>query len=464
MNERWTRVAIVAIAAGILARVLWVLIIHPPYNFVFSDMGGYVDRAIRVATAAEPARYDAFYPPGPHLLLALPMILVGTGKTGLWLDAFLWTVLSSVIPFALWRFCALLLSARAAALAAVFAALYPLFIVYSGYFLSETPALAFLLLSLWAGYKAAGETDPRRALRLALVAGVCGGLAFMCRPQSILNLLILVVPLVRVATLRRRVVLPLAAGFAILFMAQAAYDSVAAGRLTLSSENGGMTFFLGHCDVATMAANDGATLAWTFAAPVAVQRGGGRNYVFNGVPVWEQSFYYQRGFDCIREDGLGHVRLLLRSLVDMGASTVPWPPSQEAGVRDFAGATNTFYTITLIAIVFFALTLVRRRRPYTAGVRILLLNLAMVVPVALLFFGDPRFRISYDAFGLALFAAVLSDPFEAVELDEGEQANGSETHAEGEESVDEAEAYAARSDRVEENDEQRNAETNVTNT
>jgi hypothetical protein len=41
----------------------------------------------------------------------------------------------------------------------------------------------------------------------------------------------------------------------------------------------------------------------------------------------------------------------------------------------------------------------------------LLLHLATVLATAFFFFGDPRFRMPYDFFGLALLAAVLADTF-----------------------------------------------------
>ncbi len=41
----------------------------------------------------------------------------------------------------------------------------------------------------------------------------------------------------------------------------------------------------------------------------------------------------------------------------------------------------------------------------------MLLQLACVVLVAVVFFGDPRVRSTYDVFGLALLAALIADRF-----------------------------------------------------
>jgi hypothetical protein len=53
----------------------------------------------------------------------------------------------------------------------------------------------------------------------------------------------------------------------------------------------------------------------------------------------------------------------------------------------------------------------RRRAGLPSGELVLFLHLATVLVTAFVFFGDPRFRMPYDFFGLALLAAVLSDTF-----------------------------------------------------
>jgi hypothetical protein len=111
---------LVSILAGAIIRVVWGLVIHPPLDFLYSDMGSYVERAQRLATAAGLQRPDAFFPPGTHILLAAPMTLFGTERVGLWGGAVLWCLLSAVIPFFAWRLARLLLNPPAAALTALF--------------------------------------------------------------------------------------------------------------------------------------------------------------------------------------------------------------------------------------------------------------------------------------------------------------------------------------------------------
>ncbi|HXL42501.1 MAG TPA: hypothetical protein VN960_00415 [Gaiellaceae bacterium] len=62
--------ALAAIMVGAVFRLVWVLVLHPPFDYLYSDMGGYVGRAMHLVETGSLERYDAFYPPGVHLLLA----------------------------------------------------------------------------------------------------------------------------------------------------------------------------------------------------------------------------------------------------------------------------------------------------------------------------------------------------------------------------------------------------------
>src|SRR5437867_3245912 len=103
-HRRWTRVALAAIGGGSILRIVFGLWLHPPLDFVFSDAQGYVTRATRLATGATLNRFDTFFPPGTHILLALPLRIFGTGRTGLWAASVLWVLLSCAVPVLAWRF------------------------------------------------------------------------------------------------------------------------------------------------------------------------------------------------------------------------------------------------------------------------------------------------------------------------------------------------------------------------
>lgn len=79
----WDRVAVACILIGGLLRLVWGLVVHPPIDYVYSDMAGYVERAQDLAAGETPRRVDAFWPPGTHMLLAVPLRLFGPDRAGL---------------------------------------------------------------------------------------------------------------------------------------------------------------------------------------------------------------------------------------------------------------------------------------------------------------------------------------------------------------------------------------------
>jgi len=417
MANRWDRVAVASILAGVIVRIIWGLVIHPPLDYLYSDMGAYVERAQRLATGAGLQRSDAFFPPGTHVLLAAPMTLFGTERAGLWVGAVLWCALSAAIPIFAWRLARLLLTPAAAALTALFCAFWPMYITYGGYFTSETPSLAFLLASLWAGYRAC-RLSGKQAGWLGLAAGLLGGVAVASRPQLILNLAVLAVPLL--FRRRRQALAGIVAGSAIILVATALYNSAAADKPTGLSENAGLNFWIGQCDVHDVTTTDPVrNITFTFGNPVWAQLGRGGTYYFEGHLVWDQGFFYEMGLRCIERNGFGHVRVLARNVLNMSATTVPWPQvNDEKGQRGVVRLSNLMYSL-LLPLIVIDTVFVLVRRPASgrsSGEAVLLLQLACALLVAIFFFGDPRVRSSYDVFGLALLAARVVDRFGLEEL------------------------------------------------
>ncbi len=385
------------------------LVIHPPYEHVYSDMQGYVDRAVRLASGAELMRPDAFYPPGTHLVLAVPFALLGTGDTGLRAAALLWWALSSATPLFAWRFARRLLRPEAAALTALLCALYPLFVFYAGFFSSETPALAFLTCALWLGQRAR-QTDGRAAQLAALGTGLAGAIAVAARPQYLLNLAIVAAPVLWHWRARWRSAAALVGAAAVVLAGVIAYETAAAGRLTGIGENGGLIFYQAHCDVRMVTAGTperGGVFA--FANPTTLEHGRGRDVAFPDHQGWDQRFFYGEGLDCIRDNGPGHVSRLLRNAIDATATATPFPLGDPPAAKPVARAFNLGYTIMLPLIVVGSVLILRRRRSRRdpPRERELLLHLASVLPVVMIFSSEPRYRIPYDLFGLALLASLI---------------------------------------------------------
>jgi 4-amino-4-deoxy-L-arabinose transferase-like glycosyltransferase len=418
-ERRWRSVALAAIGIGAALRALWILVVHHPFatQYIYSDIDGYVRRAKALASGHF-SHYAAFYPPGTHALIAFPLELFGSGRAGFWGAAVLWWLFSSVTPFFAWRLARLLLTPAAAGLTAVLVSLWPLYILYAGYFTSETPAIAFIVAALWLGYRARFGTG-RAALVSAAGAGVLGMAALACRPQLSFNLLILGLPLLR----RREQILKAAVlvlGAAVIFAAVVVNNSKATGEFTPQlNQDTSLAFFIGHCNVRFVStADEGRHLFFGFGPPPAIEQGIGHDYRFQNRVVWDEGFFYRKGLDCIRHDGIGHTTLIARHLADMTATSTPWPLIDDKGIRSLAQLTNFLYTLALPVILVAAFLLAREkrragRRPTGEG--ILLAQFACVLIVAVFAFGDPRFRLPYDVFALALLGAVLAHRYLAAD-------------------------------------------------
>jgi 4-amino-4-deoxy-L-arabinose transferase-like glycosyltransferase len=404
-ERRWHRIAIAALVAGAVLRVLFGLILHPPLDYVYSDMQGYVTRATRLVDGSTLNRFDTFFPPGTHMILALPLKLLGTGRGGLWAASVLWTAISCSVPLLAWRFATRVMSTKAAAITAILVSLWPLYIAYGGFFMSEIPSVASLLLTLWLAFRARGS-EGRRAAIFAVAAGLSAGVALAIRPQLVLNVAVAAWTLLS-GRWSRRVAVAALAGTVVPLVAVIALNASAADGFVGLSENGGLNFFQGHCPVRSVRTSRPGIGVLEFGSPVVAQQNRGRAYTFDDHMAWEQSFFVHRGLDCARADGIGHVAVLARNVADLGITSVPWPPSVEPGLRRFVKPANLIFSWALPSLIVFGFVAMRSRR-VVGRPGLLVAHLLCVFPTAMVFYGDPRFRVPYDVFGLGLFAILLA--------------------------------------------------------
>lgn len=169
---------------ALATRLAWVLWVHPPWDYVFSDMKKYLDRAqLLVEHGFSPERRMAWQAWGTHYLLAIPLAIFG--KKALWAGATLWGLLAAAAVPA-----GYLLSLRVSTrrwmpkVVGVVLLLWHPNLSNSGYFLSEAP---FLCFQLWSTYLL---VEVLQRGRFALAAGILSALAFAIRPQSALFFLL----------------------------------------------------------------------------------------------------------------------------------------------------------------------------------------------------------------------------------------------------------------------------------
>lgn len=413
-------IALGVFAVAMAARLLWVAYVDSPFDNIFSDMRGYIERAHQAAygTGDPNPAFATYYPPGAHLLYAAEMRLAGFDHHHgpmLVLNC-AWGAV--VAP------CATLLAMRivsrpwiAAAIGIVVALWYPL-LAFAGFFSSEQPYAGAIALNTWLLVRLVERGKGGVAL------GVTAAIAYLVRPQIVLTLAALALlgllivlrgPLGRVwAALRfpRAPRLPLGrllvAGA--ILTAAVAFGAVRyhalSGRWGLISDNGAMARFGADTSYATVRSTNG----FFFTSPTKAENGEHRELLVNGYvgdPVVlerarrNEVFYMSTGDRIVR--WLGNVRYLF-------VKNSMWPDASHQGT----GWRREWYDLChgVLLVVLCPLALVGMiscvRRPTLVPLVCSAHVLTMLV-VAAFFCGEQRYRVPYDVFLVLLAVAGVRD-------------------------------------------------------
>jgi hypothetical protein len=268
---------------GLLARWRYVLELHHPRNYVYTD-------AKQLAELAEllrdPAGHQQFFhtiwPPGMSAFLALNLIFDPTAGTA----AVCQLVASALVPLLTARAARIAYGPRAGFIALTMASLHAGFIHYAGFFLSEQMCQLSVAVAVWTTVAAlaSGETrgcdagfSVKRLLlgriAMGIASGLAWGLAFSFRPNA-LPVALLAAAWLAVRWLRRRrwsACVTLAAGavaFVLVLAPLTHRCTTLVGSFCPGSSNGMMNVALGH-------APDVAGLHFR---PVSSDRRGGLDY------------------------------------------------------------------------------------------------------------------------------------------------------------------------------------------
>lgn len=396
LDSAWALAALTAVAA--VLRLWFVLVVHPPLHFDYSDMHGYIQRAIQMSQPnfhSGPA--DWFFPSGTSTLISVWIRVAGHNvANGLRLAALFQILLATLeVPLLFIgarRWFSPAVSFGAAALLAV----HYLALDYTGFFMSEGYLAFFLVASL-------ALFDPERPLSL-LASGLMIGMAAWMKTQALLLL-----PLWSLLLLRRRELWStclLWLGASVVVVPASVYASVHAGQPMIIASNGGQNFALGQCPINFMEFNDPRLhIGMGFGLPVVGQRAG-RGWAeamwpkasFTE-PFWNSHYYMGVGWSCVRRYWKNDLRMLLLHVTDdfaglPGAPIVPWPGGFTE-FRTWCLASNYFLSLFIAPLAFVGLWLRRRDEGMWAAFGAPFLSL---LATTVIFHGDPRFRVPFDAF------------------------------------------------------------------
>jgi 4-amino-4-deoxy-L-arabinose transferase-like glycosyltransferase len=382
----------IVFAVATLLRLAFALFVHPPGDFIFSDMWVYDHRAGRLLSGNLTA-WDSFTPVGYPGLLAAIYAVAGRNFT---LIAALHAVMggaSAALTLAIGK----RLGGRVAPiLAAAIVAVHPGLILYAGLLLSETTFTLLLLATLWLLLRSA-ETD---ALVTKLAAGLMLGLATIVRP-NLLALFPLLMLWLWVAHGRRfrpalwhaALVLPLAL---VPLALASAHNSRLVGRPAGPATNGGLNFYLNFAEVRSIRCWDQGLEHNIQPVP---------NYLRYQVaedserPFYDERYYYRRGLSLLVEKPLRLLRALTNFVEGSGVGRQRYWPGYKPVWWLLAGASVVFFMIAIVpTLLYLGLTTIRGRLLDPASAPRLLLASAVVSSglTLWLFLGDPRVRVPFD--------------------------------------------------------------------
>jgi hypothetical protein len=410
---------VVLVLAGVFvlafaARLAWLLTVQSPFDAVYSDMDGYVQRADGLIADTMPSdpRILSIYPPGTHCLIALEFLILGRHSTRAvaLAHAFIGAIPAPAV--AALTLCLVPSLVASAVVGVVVAFWYPQ-VCFVSYFSSEMWfSAAVTLQALMAAQ------SWRRPLPL-LGAGLSSAVAFVIRPQFLLTwgiqmagrgLSLLRRPR-KVAAFRRIVWLSLP--LALMISVTGYRFHKLSGHWGLIAQSAGTRLWADTdvCKIeSSWRAPNGDMLSYWFSPPSKPALKPSDTVTFTGFIVDPDildriRLERLRGVswgDRLRRK-IGNVKLLL-------LGNLPWPESNYHGGVSLFGTRVTVTRVELqkffrdvllygvLPLSAVGLILGRRNR----AMLVLAANMATIVITAAFFFGEARYHIPYDPFAIVL--------------------------------------------------------------
>jgi hypothetical protein len=388
---------------ALAVRLLWVGLVESPFDNIWSDMGGYVQRALQAAYGkGDPApQFVSLYPPGTHWILAAQMLVIGWKRHAAFLLFHcMWGAL--VAP------CMMLLAERivrprwiAIAFGVLVAVWQPL-LAFSGYFSSEQFDAALLAMSSWLLVRHV-ETG-----RNAIALGVSTALAYLVRPPVLVTVAMLGVIAV-VMTVRRpagpprlrpwRLTLALSILAVTVALGAVRYHSIT-GHYGLISDNGAMARFFADTDYGKVRSSD---QGYFFEPPAKVQAGERRELLVTGYVGQPAALELARAKEVQHMTKVARIRRFAWNVSLLFVGNDLWPENAHLGAR-WRRVFNDVAKNTMLAVVcplalLGALSCAWRRRP---ALVVAVAQVLTALVVAGLYFGECRYRVPWDGFFLLL--------------------------------------------------------------
>lgn len=403
----WAALGVFAVAVA--ARLLWVSYVDNPFDNIFSDMGGYINRARQAAYGSgDPFPiFATLYPPGAHLVYAAEMKLVGFDHHArmLFLNC-LWG--AAVAPAAMLMATRIEKRLVIPVLVGLFMALWYPVLAFAGFFSSEQPFAGAIAVSAWLLVR---QVDTGKG---AISLGVASAVAYLIRPQIILTLFALTLlglvivfraPLQRlVAFLKRMPETPrLRVGRLILagsiLTAAVVFGAVRyhalCGRWGLISDNSAMTRLWADTNYGKVRSKQG----FFFESPPKNENGEHRELLVDGY-VGDPAVLDQARRNEVHYMTLGErVVRWARNVRFLFVDNALWPENMHQGQGWRLKTYEATRRVLLFSLCPLALLgMIRGFRRPTLVPLVCTAHVLTMLVVAAFFFAEQRYRVPYDIF------------------------------------------------------------------
>lgn len=399
--------AVVSFLSGMAWRIAYILGTHRLENYLYSDMKSYASQMVKYYDSSiSPDRGDTIYPPGTAYLFGFVYHLIHSW----WTIDILMLLFSVFIPLLVAAIGYTLFNRRVALLGLIIASLYPGFIIYSGFLLSEIPATFFMLLSFWLLALAIKNRETNRQLYLALAAGLAFGTVLSIRSQLFLSGIFIGFCLAIFYRHNKRTLMVLLAASCttVLFVVPLTVRcSQLDKQLCVISTNGALGILQGHYgDVGHFNFQDYEHgTHYSFGNATTLQQGNG-DYVNLAFGPYDQRAVEREAFKWISQNPLQSTWLSIKHIRDLFWGSVPWPQANTGDRSMIIFSEWIFKLFVLLPAGIYAFKLSSagfrsRVKNYKYDI-LLLMPIAGIILTVFITVAEPRYRIPLDGFFILL--------------------------------------------------------------
>ena len=414
-EQRWF---IAIFLAALAVRIEWNVWEHPPGDYIYSDMNGYVQRADRLLNKPfEPSEYAAFFPFGTHMMIAFAKAVFG--KESYTAIGILFAAIGALgVAFA---YAAAKRASRFAIVApavGLFGIFYYPHLSLSGYFLSETPFCTCLMGALVFALRMA-DTGRKRD---ALMMGFFAGLGTIFRPQMLVSVAVVgLFWLVRrkaLSKIRFKLLLLSAIPLALFLAFSVAHMRFNTGRWGTVSENGSFNLVFGRCHNSKIESlpdgqghgrvhfrppeflqtknHEDRARRGGVAPEIALEPAIGDELSYKGY-IGDRKIHMGYIEKCIELTGLrGQLAYTWTNIRLIWLHNIPWPDSGRASWRAPAQWWTHQHKIWLAIPALLGLLWMFVPGKRAARLGLLSVNLLAMIAIAGIYFGGTRHRTPYD--------------------------------------------------------------------